>query len=154
MENIQKWIINDTNLYTGLHTEQALLPRVAPLRFREKKFLIPSEIWSQNGLCGRKCHPAEHGKQQIQLLQQGTKILLNLGKQQIQLLQQVTTYTLSRVLQSCCKVNNKIQGFAGTISRAMRVQGEALFIVVSLAATLDLKGPRRGDVLAKRCSLL
>ena len=68
-----------------------------------------------------------------------------MGKQQIQLLQQVTTYTLSRVLQSCCKVNNKIQDFAGTISRAMRVQGEALFIVVSLAATLDLKEPRRGE---------
>ena len=29
------------------------------------------------------------------------------------------------------------------------VQGEALFIVVSLAATLGLHGPRRGDILAK-----
>ena len=53
-----------------------------------------------------------------------------------------------RVLQSCCKVNNKIQRFARTISRE-RVQGEALFIVVSLAATLGLRGPRRGDILAK-----
>ena len=32
--------------------------------------------------------------------------------------------------------------------------GEALFIVVSLAATLGLHGPRRGDVPAKRCYLL
>ena len=38
--------------------------------------------------------------------------------------------------------------------RRKRVQGEALFFVVSLAATLGLNGPRRGDVLTKRCSLL
>ena len=35
-----------------------------------------------------------------------------------------------------------------------RVQGEALLLVVSLAAALDLHGPRRGDILAKRCYLL
>ena len=34
------------------------------------------------------------------------------------------------------------------------VQGEALFIVVSLAATFDQNGPRRGNVPAKRCSKL
>ena len=38
--------------------------------------------------------------------------------------------------------------YARTISRK-RVQGEALFIVVSLAATLGQHGPRRGDVPAK-----
>ena len=41
----------------------------------------------------------------------------------------------------------------GEISRKC-VQGEALFIVVSLAATLGQHGPRRGDVPAKRCYLL
>ena len=32
--------------------------------------------------------------------------------------------------------------------------GEALFIVVSLAATLGQHEPRRGDVPAKRCYIL
>ena len=40
----------------------------------------------------------------------------------------------------------------GEINRKC-VQGEALFIVVSLAATLGQHGPRRGDVSA-RCYLL
>ena len=62
MENIQKWVKNDTNLYTGLHIEQALLPRVAPLRFREKKFLIHPRFGDKNGLCGRKCLLAKLGK--------------------------------------------------------------------------------------------
>ena len=69
-------------------------------------------------------------------------------KQLEQLLQLVTTYTL-RVSQSCCMVNNKIQRFALDIPADCPC--EALFIVVSLAATFGQNGPRRGDVPAKRC---
>ena len=52
-----------------------------------------------------------------------------------------------RVSQSCCIVNNKIQRFALDIPTDCPC--EALFIVVSLAATLGQHGPRRGDVPAK-----
>ena len=70
-----------------------------------------------------------------------------------------TTFTTSnnlhasRVLQSCCKVNNKIQGFARTLRQEKSAGNvcprQALFIVVSLAATLGQHRPRRGDVPAK-----
>ena len=70
-----------------------------------------------------------------------------------------TTFTTSnnlhasRVLQSCCKVNNKIQGFARTLRQEKSAGNvcprQALFIVVSLAATLGQHGPRRVDVPAK-----
>ena len=60
---------------------------------------------------------------------------------------------LARVFAMARKGAMKWNSFARTISRK-RVQGEALFFVVSLAATLGLHGPRRGDVLAKRCYLL
>ena len=63
--------------------------------------------------------------------------LLNMGKQQIQLLQLVTTYTL-RVLQSCCKVNNKYNASPWTLSADC--PGEALFIVVSMQQPLVRTG--------------
>ena len=80
MGNIRKFPENDTNLYTGLHTEQALLPRVAPLRFREKKFLIHPRFGAKNGLCGRKCHLAELGKTTNTAFTTRDKIPAELGK--------------------------------------------------------------------------
>ena len=79
-----------------------------------------------------------------------------------------TTFTTSNNLRAVARIALLLQGkqqntrlrqdimlghYARTISRK-RVQGEALFIVVSLAATLGQHGPRRGDVPAKRCYLL
>ena len=55
---------------------------------------------------------------------------------------------LARVFAMARKGAMKWNSFARTTSRK-RVQGEALFIVVSLAATLGQHGPRRGDVPAK-----
>ena len=63
--------------------------------------------------------------------------LLKFKKQQIQLLQLVTTYTL-RVLQSCCKVNNKYNASPWTLSADC--PGEALFIVVSMQQPLVRTG--------------
>ena len=73
-------------------------------------------------------------------LQVGTPV--EYEKQLEQLLQLVTTYTL-RVSQSCCMVNNKIQRFALDIPTDCPC--EALFIVVSLAATFGQHGPRRDN---------
>ena len=83
----------------------------------------------------RKCHLAEYGKQQATL--------------SISHAQKRARSCFAMARKSAMKWNS----FARTTSRK-RVQGEALLLVVSLAATLGLHGPRRGDILAKRCSLL
>ena len=59
-----------------------------------------------------------------------------------------------RSVVTCCKSCSSCFPMCPRRFSRKRVQGEALFIVVSLAATLGLHGPRRGDILAKRCSLL
>ena len=70
-----------------------------------------------------------------------------------------TTFTTSNNLRAVARIALLLQGkqqnttlrqdiTPGEISRKC-VQGEALFIVVSLAATLGQHGPRRGDVPAK-----
>ena len=92
------------------------------------------------------------------------QILLSGGKQQIQHLQQVYNFARFACCNPAAKVNNKIQqGFhewnlRGDITPGeinwKCVQGEALCFVVSQQASLDLHGPRRGDVPAKRCSKL
>ena len=67
-----------------------------------------------------------------------------------------TTFTTSNNLRAVARIALLLQGkqqnttlrqdiTPGEISRKC-VQGEALFIVVSLAATLGQHGPRRGDV--------
>ena len=80
-----------------------------------------------------KCHLAEYGKQQAML--------------SISHAQKRARSCFAMARKSAMKWNS----FARTTSRK-RVQGEALLLVVSLAAALDLLGPRRGDVLAKHCS--
>ena len=80
-----------------------------------------------------KCHLAEYGKQQATL--------------SISHAQKRARSCFAMARKSAMKWNS----FARTTSRK-RVQGEALLLVVSLAAALDLHGPRRGDVLAKHCS--
>ena len=80
-----------------------------------------------------KCHLAEYGKQQATLS-------ISHAQKRAR-----SCFTMAR--KSAMKWNS----FARTTSRK-RVQGEALLLVVSLAAALDLHGPRRGDVLAKHCS--
>ena len=92
------------------------------------------------------------------------QILLNRGKQQIQHLQQVYNFARFACCNPAAKVNNKIQhGFhewnlRGDITPGeinwKCVQGEALCFVVSQQASLDLHGPRKDNVPAKRCVLL
>ena len=82
-----------------------------------------------------KCHLAEYGKQQATL--------------SISHAQKRARSCFAMARKSAMKWNS----FARTTSRK-RVQGEALLLVVSLAAVLDLHGPRRGNILAKRCYLL
>lgn len=82
-----------------------------------------------------KCHLAEYGKQQATL--------------SISHAQKRARSCFAMARKSAIKWNS----FARTTSRK-RVQGEALLLVVSLAAAHGLHGPRRGDILAKHCSLL
>ena len=90
---------------------------------------------SKKALEKSKCHLAEYGKQQATL--------------SISHAQKRARSCFAMARKSAMKWNS----FARTTSRK-RVQGETLLLVVSLAATLGLHGPRRGDILAKRCSLL
>ena len=59
-----------------------------------------------------------------------------------------------RSVVTCCKSCSSCFPMCPRRFSRKRVQGEALLLVVSLAAVLDLHGPRRGNILAKRCSLL
>ena len=59
-----------------------------------------------------------------------------------------------RCVDPCCKGCSSCFSMCPRRFSGKRVRGEALLHVVSLAATLGLHGPRRGDILAKRCSLL
>jgi len=82
----------------------------------------------------------------------GTQFLLNLGKQQIQLLQQQQPTRFARIalLLQGKQQNTRLRQDITPVEISRKcVQGEALFIVVSLAATLGQHGPRRGDVPAK-----
>uniref|UniRef100_UPI0040254978 hypothetical protein n=1 Tax=Prevotella sp. TaxID=59823 RepID=UPI0040254978 len=82
----------------------------------------------------------------------GTQFLLNLGKQQIQLLQQQqpTRFAHIALLLQGKQQNTRLRQDITPVEISRKcVQGEALFIVVSLAATLGQHGPRRGDVPAK-----
>ena len=59
-----------------------------------------------------------------------------------------------RCVDPCCKGCSSCFSMCPRRFSGKRVRGEALLFVVSLAAALDLHGPRRGNILAKRCSLL
>ncbi len=75
-----------------------------------------------------------------------------------------TTFTTSNNLRAVARIAILLQGkqhdttlrqdiTPGEISRK-RVQSEALYFVVSQQAAFSLHGPRRGNILAKRCYLL
>ena len=59
-----------------------------------------------------------------------------------------------RSVVPCCKSCSSYFPMCPRRFSRKRVRSEALLLVVSLAAALDLHGPRRGNILAKRCSLL
>ena len=59
-----------------------------------------------------------------------------------------------RCVDPCCKGCSSCFSMCPRRFSGKRVRGEALLLVVSLAAALDLHGPRRGNILAKRCYLL
>ena len=59
-----------------------------------------------------------------------------------------------RCVDPCCKGCSSCFSMCPRRFSRKRVRGEALLLVVSLAAALDLHGPRRGNILAKRCYLL
>ena len=109
--------------------------------------------------------PVEYEKQLEQLLQLVTTLSISHGQNRAR-----SGYAMARkgtmkwnlhafacitILLQGKQQNTRLRGdiTPGQISWKC-VQGEALFIVVSLAASFELHGPRRGDVLAKRCVLL
>ena len=60
----------------------------------------------------------------------------------------------TRCVDPCCKGCSSCFFMCPRRFSRKHVRGEALLLVVSLAAALSLHGPRRGNILAKRCSLL
>jgi len=57
-----------------------------------------------------------------------------------------------RSVVPCCKSCSSYFPMCPRRFSRKRVRSEALLLVVSLAAALDLHGPRRGNILAKHCS--
>ena len=134
----------------------------------------------------QKTQPADGEKQQIQLLQQVTTLSIshaqNRARSSLAMARKGTmkwNLHASRILQSCCKVNNKIQGFArtlrqeksaGNVSKAKVVHScfpcskpwlawtskrqcprEALFIVVKVVQVVFLSCP--GEALYQLLSI-
>ena len=128
MDKTQEYDEKDTKL----NTDQPPLFIPFFLDFVPQYFLFPPIVFLQHhGLCSRKCRLTEYGFPLCsRLVRRG------------------------RCVDPCCKSCSSCFPMCPRRFSRKRVRGEALLLVVSLAAALDLHGPRRGNILAKRCYLL